>query len=204
MLDNYFDKIYVINLDKRSDRWSKVVENFKKINLSNYERFSAIESPNGWEGCKASHLSIIKKAKDNGYDNVLVFEDDFILTDNFNEIINTVLEQIPSDWDMLYFGGNTEMCKSKVKVSNNLFKVDSVLTTHCYAMKNTIYDKVLNEVPSIPPQTGFLRGQSIDVYYSEFICKNNNVYIINPMICTQSNDYSDIEKRVVNYNNLIK
>lgn len=203
MLD-YFDKIFVINLDKRSDRWSKVVENFKKINLSNYERFSAIETPNGWEGCKASHLSIIKKAKENGYKNFLVFEDDFVLSEDFNDVLKKSLVDLPNDWDMFYLGGNLVKCSSKIPTSNNITKVNSVLTTHCYAMKNTIYDKVLNEAPSIPPQRGFLRGQSIDVYYSEFICKNNNVYIINPMICTQGNDYSDIEKRVVNYDKIIK
>jgi GR25 family glycosyltransferase involved in LPS biosynthesis len=203
MLD-YFDKVFVINLDKRSDRWSKVIESFKKINFSNYERFSAIESPNGWEGCKASHLSIIKKAKDNGYNNVLIFEDDFILADNFNEIINTVLEQIPPDWDMLYFGGNTVRCKQIESISENILKVDSMLAAHCYAIKNTLYDKILSEANTIENQRGFLRGKAIDVYYSEFICKNYNTYLTKPMLVFQEEGYSDIEKKMVNYKHMIK
>lgn len=201
---DFFDKIYVINLDHRTDRWYKVVENFKSIGLYDYERFSAIKSDCGWKGCRDSHLSIIKDAKEKGYKNILIFEDDFVLSVEFNDILNKVITQLPDDWDMLYLGGNTNKCKNKIKVSDNLFNVDSVLTTHCYAINSSIYDKVLNEAIIIPPQKGFLRGQSIDVYYSEFVCKTNNVYITNPMICTQSTGYSDIEKRVLDYNNLIK
>ena len=204
MLDSYFDKIYVINLDSRPDRMEKVVEKFKSIGLGNYERVSAIKTNNGWEGCKASHLSIVKDAKDNNYKNFLVFEDDFILHTEFNDILTKSLDDLPDDWDMLYMGGNLSMCNSREKITENLIKVNSILTTHCYAMKNTLYDRTLSEANTIPPQKGFLRGQAIDVYYSEFLCKNNNVYLIQPMICFQEDGYSDIEKRHIDYKNIIK
>ena len=204
ILNEFFDKIYVINLDHRTDRWEKVVNSFKSIGLDNYERYSAIKTDNGWLGCNLSHLGVIEKSKENGYDNFLVFEDDFVLQDNFIESVTETIKQLPEDWDMFYLGGNLSMCKVKEQISKNITKVDSVLTTHCYAMRGTIYDKVLNESPIMPPQKGFLRGQVIDVYYSEKICPNHNTYICDPMLCTQDTGYSDIEKRVVNYSNLIK
>ena len=43
MLQNYFDKIYCINLDRRIDRWEHFLNQSKKINLDNFERVSAID-----------------------------------------------------------------------------------------------------------------------------------------------------------------
>lgn len=203
-LNEYFDKIYVINLDHRVDRMTTVIENFKLIGLTDYQRFSAIKTDMGWDGCNKSHLGVIEDARKNGYENFLVFEDDFVLHENFVELFTEFMGQLPSDWDMVYFGGNTSMATTKERVSKNLIKPNSILTTHCYGMKNTIYDKVLDESPNMSPQSGFFRGQVIDVYYSQKICPTHNVYLTNPMLCTQSNGYSDIEKRNVNYTNLIK
>jgi|694.fasta_scaffold148248_2 hypothetical protein len=37
-----FDKIYVINLDSRKDRWAKIMANFERLNIFNYVRVSGI------------------------------------------------------------------------------------------------------------------------------------------------------------------
>lgn len=74
------DKIFVINLDKRTDRMEEFLNEFKKINIdiSNLERFSAIYKPeNPCVGCTLSHLEVIKIAKERSYKNIIVFEDDF-------------------------------------------------------------------------------------------------------------------------------
>ena len=87
---NFVDKIFVINLTHRKDRWADCIRQFKQYNINNYVRFSAIK-PNiymlkkrdyqnmhttmkrkasyvvGAVGCKYSHLSIIKIAKKRGY-----------------------------------------------------------------------------------------------------------------------------------------
>lgn len=36
-------KFYVINLDERKDRWKAMVDQFKRLGVTNYERFSAIK-----------------------------------------------------------------------------------------------------------------------------------------------------------------
>ena len=41
-LNDFFEKIYCINLNRRMDRYKECVEEFKKIN-ANVERFSAID-----------------------------------------------------------------------------------------------------------------------------------------------------------------
>ena len=96
ILDTYFDKIFVINLDSRKDRWEECQELFKKYNINNYERVSAVRPiykdipknfynnlvvnqkewyVTGCIGCKLSHYKVIQLAKERGYDNFLVLEE---------------------------------------------------------------------------------------------------------------------------------
>jgi GR25 family glycosyltransferase involved in LPS biosynthesis len=73
------DAIFYINLDIRQDRKEEMEEELKRMNLT-AERFSAIPHPppNGIVGCGKSHLQVIKIAKERGYKNVLILEDDFV------------------------------------------------------------------------------------------------------------------------------
>jgi len=61
------------------------------------------KNPIPFRGCLESHLSLIKKAKENNLDYVLLLEDDIIVKDS---ILN--LPKLPENWDMLYLGGNVE------------------------------------------------------------------------------------------------
>jgi len=89
-MNRYFDKIYCINLNHRTDRWLESLQEFKKLGIdSDVERFEAHELKPGIKGCTKSHYEIIKLAKKNKYKNVLIFEDDvFILRDDFNNILS--------------------------------------------------------------------------------------------------------------------
>ncbi len=88
----YFDKVFLINLDKRADRLERCKKIFEENNIADLvERFSGIV-PNQEEyipftketekikvplyGCLLSHANIIKKAKEENLDSILVLEDD--------------------------------------------------------------------------------------------------------------------------------
>lgn len=43
LINTYFDRIYVLNLDRRPDRWALMKENLDKLGIYNYERFSATD-----------------------------------------------------------------------------------------------------------------------------------------------------------------
>ena len=70
---DYFNKIFLINLDKRTDRWESAQKELDKIGiLERTKRFSAIENTiSGAQGCSASHLGIINHAKESELKNVL-------------------------------------------------------------------------------------------------------------------------------------
>ena len=77
---NHIDHIFVINLDTRKDRLDEFFVECGKVNmdLTKVERFSAIpRSDHPCVGCTLSHLEVVKLAKQRGYKNVLIFEDDF-------------------------------------------------------------------------------------------------------------------------------
>ena len=74
----FIDKIIYINLDHRDDRrkiMSKFFQN-TKIPLEKVVRFSGIKKKYGPRGCLESHTSILELAKENGWKNILILEDD--------------------------------------------------------------------------------------------------------------------------------
>ena len=68
--------IVYINLERRKDRKDEIEKELKSLYLP-FERYNAIEHENGAVGCSYSHLNVLKIAKERGYKNVLILEDDF-------------------------------------------------------------------------------------------------------------------------------
>jgi GR25 family glycosyltransferase involved in LPS biosynthesis len=122
MLDNYFDKIFYINLKKDVVRDSKMLQEFHKYNINNFERIdgvmhNSIPDRNLWRnfnksdekyvigslGCRDSHLKAVSIAKERKYKRILILEDDIIFVVNPNKL------PFPNtEWDMLYLGGMIE------------------------------------------------------------------------------------------------
>jgi GR25 family glycosyltransferase involved in LPS biosynthesis len=194
---NYFEKIFCINLNKRSDRWIKSQEEFKKIGIiDKVERFPAIEMTDGRIGCIKSHLEIIKYAKENDLQNVLVFEDDvLIINDDINNIMLNVISQLPEKWDMLYLGANLH--RELENYSENLVILKNGYSTHAVCYNKNIYDKMIDKFNTLNNISTF--NDILDVWISENIQENGLVYLIKPLIATQRNEYSDIEKNNIDY-----
>lgn len=219
-MNEYFDKIFVINLNHRSDRWEQCTKLFSEYNITNYERFEAIcpkyeNIPKklynnlvvnkkewyvtGAVGCKLSHLEIIKLAKERNYNNFLVLEDDFCIQKtigDFNNIFNNFINEIKNiNWDMIYLGGNNLIKPKSINNLKLLHKAVKVNTTHAYCLNKSLFDKCINEIS--------ICGTEIDDYYKNNIQKNNelNVYCIFPSLIKQRESVSDIFKgSVMKYN----
>jgi len=118
-------KTFVINLDRRPDRYEDFVSNFQIHNLK-YERFSAVDgeklNPNcqlqhifenndynmrkGMVGCAMSHIKLyIQLLKDEDVDTYCILEDDLTFVDNFTDKLNLCIRNLEAtDWDLLYLG----------------------------------------------------------------------------------------------------
>lgn len=215
------DKIYIINLKERDDRWKKCIEQLSQYNITNYERFDAIipdlnkidpiqYSKNnmninykyirGALGCKLSHIQIIIDANKNNYKQILILEDDFMFCNNFIDKYNDIIlkiEQNKINIDMLYLGFSIvrENPYNDTEI-NNLKKITNGHTTHAYILNKSFYDTIINELKNCYCE--------IDICYANMQKKYSNIYGIYPCLITQQESYSNIMDRHVNYNKVIK
>ena len=93
-----FDKVYCINLDRRPDRLESFNTQVEKYDLGDYTRISAVDGSKinisdykttlklGELGLVLTNLQIIKDSKENGYNNILILEDDCSFTNEINII----------------------------------------------------------------------------------------------------------------------
>ena len=105
------DIIYYINLDKREDRNSEILEELYRMEVpdSKIKRISGVykEGKGDW-GCSLSHLNIMREFNDSEYKNCIVLEDDFIFQtdlDNLNNIFNKFFDS-GLDYDVCMLSAN--------------------------------------------------------------------------------------------------
>ncbi len=200
-LKKYFDKIYCINLDRRTDRWNETQTELKKWGLEDgVVRYSGVDGnslknetqiKDGELGILNTHLKIINESKEKNYENILILEDDIEFTEKI-KLLDEYMSIVPNDWDMIYFGGNhnKHMGKKINYLNYKIIKLEETYGIHCVAINNSIYDLILNVIDK--------RKKPIDVYYAD-IQKNYNCYGFNPSIALQRVSYSDIQNKVTDY-----
>lgn len=117
-----FAKAYLINLDARPDRLERSTRILGSAGVP-FERFPGasykapllsdlynlwVDEPHvGYYGCLMSHLFVLRKARDEGLENVLIIEDDVVLSDDFAERAPAMLAELMAlpSWDMFFFHG---------------------------------------------------------------------------------------------------
>ena len=193
----FFSKIYCINLDSRTDRWEHAKEEFSKINiLDKVERFSAIKHDDGRIGVIKSNLEILKIAKANNYDNVLIFEDDVLFINNPIEVLTKSIEDLKKikNWSLFYLGANTH--NPLTKVTDNLYVLKNAYAAHSFCYNKIIYNQAIKQYDMTNKITK--HDEILDVYLAK-IQEKYPCYLVNPIITTQMPSYSDIEKKHVDY-----
>jgi GR25 family glycosyltransferase involved in LPS biosynthesis len=206
-LTDFFDKTYCVNLDRRIDRWSDSINEFKRFNLIEVERVSAIDGKTIQQenthinkseiSLILTNIKIIEKAKKDGLKSILILEDDVEFTDEINNI-SEYFKFLPNDWDMIYFGGNhnTHMnIEPPIIINEKISKLHHTFSTHCVGIKNTAYNIILDNLKHPTKQ--------LDAIYSD-LQKTLNVYSFYPMIASQRIGFSDIQEMDVDYKWLIK
>jgi glycosyl transferase, family 25 len=200
---DYIQHTLYINLLHREDRKIHVENELNKIGIVNAERFNAVKLTNGALGCSMSHLRCIQYAKQNGWDNVLVVEDDITFLDPelFKSQLKLFLEWHDDNWDMLLISGNNML--PYVHKDASCIKILNCLTTTGYLVKKDYYDTLIENYKEgieklLKEPTN--KSYTIDRYWME-LQRKHNWYLLVPLSVIQREDYSDIEKRVTNFKN---
>ncbi len=207
-------KVFLINLDKSTDRLQHCAAKLDKLNIQ-YERFSAIDGTtlteeqrqkvycasnnitaykkdmsDGEICCYLSHMALWKKIIEEELDYAIILEDDFELDDKF-PLIHDAIAKI-KDWDYIRLANTirkTKIRKSLTIDSNfALVRFNKVpINTLAQAISKQGAEKLIKNHNSI--------ARPIDVDLKHYWEKNIDVIgIVPPVVLSQDAFESDISK----------
>jgi glycosyl transferase family 25 len=201
---NEIKNIFYINLDSRPDRKSHFEKQMQLIGLS-ATRFNAIKHSIGAIGCSMSHLELLKMAKSNNLEYIIIMEDDITFL-NPGIFLNSLNHFLSNDinFDVLLLAGNN-MGEYK-RINNFCVKISKCQTTTAYLVKSHYYDKLINNIDegiqNLNKNPKRHDDYAIDQYWST-LQSSDNWYLLTPLTVSQLPGYSDIEKRAINYNRVM-
>lgn len=191
---------FYINLDYRKDRNDHMINELSSNDLLDVvNRFPAVKAFEKTEyirnneakmlsatlAAASSHREVVKIAKENNFEKILILEDDakFYNTENYRgiDIIEKALDQLSNidNWEIFFLGSNLHDTELKL-CTPNLIKCDCCVSTQAYILNRNTFDKILNEP---------------EIRYMDVFLNNNftEKYIVYPLSLVQkSDDVSDI------------
>jgi len=182
---DFFDRIYCISLEERTDRRQAAANSFATVGLTGKVEFVLVKPhpSNVEQGMYESHMTCLRKGLEAGADSILVFEDDTIFdrfdAEHFNFCTHFLAEH--SDWKVLLLGA---LIRSSRKTSNPFIqKVRYQSLAHAYAL-NRSYAETLAYQP--------WQGIVIDTIFRPL---KDDIYAVYPMFAFQNDFTSDNDKK---------
>lgn len=189
-VNEFFDKVVVINLDRRTDRMEQLVPQLEKLGIQ-YERHSAVNGKElGINPIFAGTMSHVEVLKNNPDSRILVLEDDAQFVDNFNEKFEEVMKTLPNDYDIFYLGALLPKSTGKV-IPVNQHWARQVMTTgsQAYCINPARVNYFIENLDGYE--------WYIDIGLRVF-AEKYNAYITQPNLVTQFPSYSDLRMKEVN------
>jgi GR25 family glycosyltransferase involved in LPS biosynthesis len=200
--NKFWDAAYVINLDRRPDRWEQLKTDAEAIGLE-VTRWSAVDgktdidlekhrigtrtSKTSGIACFFSHIGVYRDALAKGYEKVLIIEDDAKLPLDFYEQLEKLFEFNFENFDTIYLGGIDKYPSKSLTENVNLCQFTLTLQANIFSRQ--CMEKILDIVDK--EDEGKCR-MSIDVLICERIQPQNKTYRSEPAIVTFYDGYSDI------------
>lgn len=194
-MNNYFDRIFVINLKSRPDRRQHAEGELEKLGITKAEWFEGYErprdvsgTPSGNMGCTASHRALLEIIAYDKTPRALILEDDFaIAIDSPVQRFNEMIAEVPETWEMLYLGGHYGE-KPLSRLSQHVIRMGRMLTTSSYGITWQMARKLAPYISGIGP---------IDSLYGGWHNTQNECYIFDPRLFVQYTNFSDLQDRVM-------
>lgn len=203
------DKIYVINRIDRSDRaiaiYKELVDNdfihrsmvSSNLLTNDFQFWPAIEdNENGVVGLnKTLHnlFDFVCHAPAHLYQNILIFEDDAKFCHFPQQDVDNVLNELPPNYEILYLGLNAYFPFDK-RVSASIIKLKGAFALHAVLYSRAAILKIRDYYDNTKDYT-----TPADVIVNNLITCKDHSYCTYPMLVTQRNGYSDIEKVEMKY-----
>lgn len=215
------DHTFVINLNHRKDRKEQMIKELNRVGIEKYEFFRAIkpiaDQLDMWHplfltpipvwfqqtggnplrykigalGCMLSHIEVIKISLERNYERVLILEDDSaFLFDSWSKYVETMRPYVDVSFGIMYLTGNHRGATLE-RVNDKLHRVKGTYTTGSYILHRSAMEFILQNIG------GFLR--EIDVFYANIVQIHLPCYCVFPHSAKQTEGYSDIVQRHVEY-----
>lgn len=196
-LNNFVDKVYCINLDRRPDRWNKMIKRFDDLDIKadRVKAFDGLDYSgddkilNAQKATVKTHLSVIQDAIDNKYNRICIFEDDVIFCDDFNERFDFFRKNVPFNWDIMYLGCHFYCCLDPLKIKNYIYRTYN--SYGCFGMiisnDNNAFKKII--------ERSKLKVQPIDSIINSLLIFRLNGYVFLPLHLKTDKVVSDISER---------
>ncbi len=150
LLNDYYDKIYVLSLHRSSERKNYIndvlkgldfeffwgldkeetsLEKIKDLGLYSSDQYHLFyKSPGeislGMLCCSLGHVGIYKDIIRNGYKKTLILEDDVVPIVTDLKYFSEIIEELPGDWELFYLGyEKNEQFGWKQKVKQTIYKI---------------------------------------------------------------------------------
>ena len=162
----FFDKIYCISIDSRSDRREQAKKQFADIGLLNRVEFVIVtrHPENREKGIFQSHMHCLEQGLKEGAGNILVFEDD-VFFQGFDAPAlceACIFLNGSTNWKALFLGCITG--GSRKTETKSLVKINYRCLAHGYALNRPFAKRIVREEWRGIPFDDLLRRHSTDFY----------------------------------------
>lgn len=199
------DKIVYINLARRKDRNIRIKKQLRSLGVDKNRllRFDAIEEQPGYIGCVKSHIAVLEMAISEGWENVLILEDDIVFCDTDDDKIrlNTFLSTLEKiHWDVAFLAANYKSVVPFASV-DYLVRARHAWCACAYLVKKDYLPALVENFRQslfFLQQGGAPTQFALDVHWQGLMERDCWLGIF-PNAGYQACDKSDIEQRSVDY-----
>lgn len=205
---DFVEKCIVINLPERTDRLEKIKSELIRIKFPEDKIIimEACFNENGALGCSLSHLAAVKMAKNEGWKNVLILEDDTIFN-SLSEIcqpINDLFHSLSTrNWDAALLSGQYYKIKKvndEPETSPFLFRCYFAYGANSYIINHTVYQSLIYAYEA--SVTKLKEGKRREIYTLDslwmLLMHENSWYCLYPCVAYQGAGFSNIENTYLN------
>lgn len=195
-----FDKSYCIHLPNPK-RMKLIQKQFQKVGIrdtrfvhadppdAGFKMSNFVRSPPGEFGCNLSQIKAIVHAIADAAQIPIFFEDDINFHKDAVSILESALNDIPDDWEVLYLGGHPR--GPYHQVGNHLVKMSKMSFGDAYCLKRgsllSFFDYWCNRISK--------KKAAYDMILGDFV-ESRKGYAVYPMICEQYVGVSQITNKV--------
>lgn len=211
MLNQFLDRVYVINLPERTDRRRQIERELRIIGFPpgdprvEFPHAPRPEDPNGFPsravyGNYLSHLAIIEDAAANGYRRILVLEDDALFSRRLINLQAELVDELSSKpWDLCFLGHS--LIREIADKPDGLVETGyGFIWMHCFIVNASVHSRLLDYLKlSMSLPRGDPRGGKmyIDAAYAHFRHQHPDVVtlVAKPAVSKQRGSPSSIATR---------